>query len=221
VHEAGHALLAVLLPQADQLHKVTIIPRGMALGLTTQLPLDEKHNYSKNYLMDRIAILLGGRIAEELTTGDLTTGAGNDLERSTEMARKMVCEWGMSELGPLTFGKKEEQIFLGREIAQQQDYSGTTAERIDQEVKRIVSENYDRATKLLTEHKAALVAIAEALLSRESLDGEQVKRIVDGLPIDEPPVAPPAPAAPAGEPRERSRERSPLLPIAPKPLTQE
>ena len=221
VHEAGHALLAVLLPQADALHKVTIIPRGMALGLTTQLPLDEKHNYSKVYLMDRIAILLGGRIAEELTTGDLTTGAGNDLERSTEMARKMVCEWGMSELGPLTFGKKEEQIFLGREIAQQQDYSGNTAERIDQEVKRIVSENYDRATKLLTEHKAALVAIAEALLARESLDGEQVRRIVDGLPIDEPPVTPPP--APPDEPRERARdrERAPLLPIVPKPLTQE
>jgi len=221
VHEAGHALLAVLLPQADALHKVTIIPRGMALGLTTQLPLDEKHNYSKVYLMDRIAILLGGRIAEELTTGDLTTGAGNDLERSTEMARKMVCEWGMSELGPLTFGKKEEQIFLGREIAQQQDYSGNTAERIDQEVKRIVSENYDRATKLLTDHKAALVAIAEALLARESLDGEQVRRIVDGLPIDEPPVTPPP--APPDEPRERARdrERAPLLPIVPKPLTQE
>ena len=221
VHEAGHALLAVLLPQADALHKVTIIPRGMALGLTTQLPLDEKHNYSKVYLMDRIAILLGGRIAEELTTGDLTTGAGNDLERSTEMARKMVCEWGMSELGPLTFGKKEEQIFLGREIAHQQDYSGNTAERIDQEVKRIVSENYDRATKLLTEHKTALVAIAEALLARESLDGEQVRRIVDGLPIDEPPVTPPP--APPDEPRERARdrERSPLLPIVPKPLTQE
>ena len=224
IHEAGHALLAVLLPQADALHKVTIIPRGMALGLTTQLPLDEKHNYSKVYLMDRIAILLGGRIAEELTTGDITTGAGNDLERSTEMARKMVCEWGMSEImGPLTYGKKEEQIFLGREIAQQQDYSGTTAERIDQEVKRIVSENYDKATALLTEHKAALIAIAEALLSRESLDGEQVKRIVNGLPIDEPPVAPPAPAAPADQPRERARdnERSPLLPLTPKPLAQE
>ncbi|MEZ5293029.1 MAG: hypothetical protein R2745_18255, partial [Vicinamibacterales bacterium] len=216
------ALLAVLLPKADQLHKVTIIPRGMALGLTTQLPLDEKHNYSKVYLMDRIAILLGGRIAEELTTGDVTTGAGNDLERATEMARKMVCEWGMSEvMGPLTFGKKEEQIFLGREIAQQQDYSGVTAERIDQEVKRIISENYEKATKLLTDNKASLVAIAEALLTRESLDGEQVKRIASGLPIDEPPVAPPAPAAPSEDVRERThKERAPLLPIAPKPLAQ-
>ena len=174
--------------------------------------------------MDRIAILLGGRIAEELTTGDITTGAGNDLERATEMARKMVCEWGMSEaMGPLTYGKKEEQIFLGREIAQQQDYSGVTAERIDQEVKRIVSANYDTATALLSEHKASLVKIADALLARESLDGDQVKRIINGLPIDEPPVAPPAPAAPADEPRERARdkERSPLLPITPKPLAQE
>jgi cell division protease FtsH len=134
----------------------------------------------------------------------------------------MVCEWGMSELGPLTFGKKEEQIFLGREIAQQQDYSGSTAERIDQEVKRIVGENYDRATKLLSEHKAHLVAIADALLARESLDGEQVKRIVDGLPIDDPaPVAPPPPPADDTRERPRERERSPLLPIAPKPLAQE
>ena len=224
IHEAGHALLAVLLPQADALHKVTIIPRGMALGLTTQLPLDEKHNYSKVYLMDRIAILLGGRIAEEITTGDITTGAGNDLERSTEMARKMVCEWGMSDvMGPLTYGKKEEQIFLGREIAQQQDYSGVTAERIDQEVKRIVSENYDKATTLLTAHKHHLLAIAEALLARESLDGEQVKRLVDGLAIDEVPPAPVPPPPPSDDTRERprERERAPLLPIAPKPLAQE
>ncbi|MFP5379611.1 MAG: ATP-dependent zinc metalloprotease FtsH, partial [Vicinamibacteria bacterium] len=144
IHEAGHALLAVLLPHAEQLHKVTIIPRGMALGLTQQLPIDEKHNYSKVYLMDQIAILLGGRIAEELTTGNLTTGAGNDLERATGLARRMVCEWGMSELGPLSFGKKEEQIFLGREIAQHQDYSEDTALKIDGEVKRIVTDNYDR-----------------------------------------------------------------------------
>ncbi len=139
VHEAGHALLAVLLPHADPIHKVTIIPRGMALGLTQQLPVDEKHNYSRLYLNDTIAILLGGRIAEELTTGNITTGAGNDLERATDLARKMVCEWGMSDaMGPLTFGKKEEQIFLGREIAQHQDYSEDTALRIDAEVKRFV-----------------------------------------------------------------------------------
>ena len=151
VHEAGHALLAVLLPHADDLHKVTIIPRGMALGLTQQLPVDEKHNYSRDYLIDQIAILLGGRIAEEMTmSGSMTTGAGNDLERATELARRMVCEWGMSEaMGPLTFGKKEEQIFLGREIAQHQDYSEDTAEQIDQEVKRFVTENYERARKVL------------------------------------------------------------------------
>ena len=175
--------------------------------------------------MDRIAILLGGRIAEELTTGDITTGAGNDLERATEMARKMVCEWGMSEaMGPLTFGKKEEQIFLGREIAQQQDYSGVTAERIDQEVKRLIDENYAKATVLLRAHKDHVVAIADALLARESLDGDQVRRIVNGLPLDELPSAT-APAAPptsaADDTRERPRERAPLLPIAPKPLAQE
>ena len=141
IHEAGHALLTVLLPHADPIHKVTIIPRGMALGLTQQLPVDEKHNYSREYLDDQIAILLGGRIAEEITMSGMTTGAGNDLERATELARQMVCEWGMSEaMGPLTFGKKEEQIFLGREIAQHQDYSEDTALQIDQEVKRFVTD---------------------------------------------------------------------------------
>ena len=149
IHEAGHALLAVLLPHADPVHKVTIIPRGMALGLTTQLPVDDKHNYSRDYLNDQIAILLGGRIAEEITmNGGMTTGAGNDLERSTELARKMVCEWGMSDaMGPLTFGKKEEQIFLGREIAQHQDYSEDTAINIDKEIKRIVTSNYEQGAR--------------------------------------------------------------------------
>ena len=150
IHEAGHALLTVLLPHADPIHKVTIIPRGMALGLTQQLPTDEKHNYSRDYLNDQIAILLGGRIAEEITMDSLTTGAGNDLERATELARRMVCEWGMSDaMGPLTFGKKEEQIFLGREIAQHQDYSEDTALKIDHEVKRFVTDNYERSHKLL------------------------------------------------------------------------
>ena len=146
IHEAGHALLAVMLPHADPVHKVTIIPRGMALGVTMQLPEGDKHNYTRDYLNDQIAILLGGRLAEELTNGGMTTGAGNDLERSTELARKMVCEWGMSDaMGPLTFGKKEEQIFLGREIAQHQDYSEDTAIRIDHEIKRFVTTNYERA----------------------------------------------------------------------------
>src|SRR2546426_927850 len=175
IHEAGHALLTVLRPHAEPIHKVTIIPRGMALGLTQQLPVDEKHNYSREYLEDQIAILLGGRIAEEVTIGSITTGAGNDLERATDLARRMVCEWGMSNaMGPLTFGKKEEQIFLGREIAQHQDYSEDTALKIDQEVKRFVTDNYQRAHQLLTDQKETLVKIADALLAREVLDGEQV-----------------------------------------------
>jgi cell division protease FtsH len=181
VHEAGHALLTVLLPGADPIHKVTIIPRGMALGLTQQLPVDEKHNLSRSFLEDEIAILLGGRIAEELTAGNVTTGAGNDLERVTDLARRMVCEWGMSQsMGPLTFGKKEEQIFLGREIAQHQDYSEDTAIKIDQEVKGIVSTQYERAYAMLAEHRETLTRIADALLTLEVLDGEQVRRLAAG-----------------------------------------
>ena len=187
IHEAGHALLTVLLPHADPIHKVTIIPRGMALGVTQQLPEDDKHNYDRAYLNDQIAILLGGRLAEELTNGNVTTGAGNDLDRATDLARKMVCEWGMSDvIGPLTFGKKEEQVFLGRDISQSQDYSEGTATHIDEEVKRIVTDNYERAKKELEEHKKELVRIAEELLVREVLDGEQVKRIARGLPLDDP-----------------------------------
>jgi cell division protease FtsH len=222
IHEAGHALLTVLLPHADPIHKVTIIPRGMALGLTQQLPADEKHNYSRDYLSDQIAILLGGRIAEEITTDSLTTGAGNDLERSTELARKMVCEWGMSDaMGPLTFGKKEEQIFLGREIAQHQDYSEDTALKIDQEVKRFVTDNYQRAHRLLTENKQTLVSIAEALLAREVLDAEQVRRLAAGLPLDDPqPVAARTATPEEGEPRAR-KERAPIVPALNKPLPQE
>ena len=195
VHEGGHALLAVLLPHADPIHKVTIIPRGMALGVTQQLPVDDKHNYSRDYLNDQIAILLGGRLAEELTNGNITTGAGNDLDRATEMARRMVCEWGMSEsIGPLTYGKKEEQVFLGRDFAQSQDYSEGTAIRIDQEIKRIVTENYDRARNLLSTHKEELVCIAEELLIREVLDAEQVRRLAKGLRIEDP-LPDPAPGS--------------------------
>jgi cell division protease FtsH len=225
IHEAGHALLTVMLPHADPIHKVTIIPRGMALGVTQQLPIDEKHNYSREYLEDQIAILLGGRIAEEITIGSITTGAGNDLERATDLARRMVCEWGMSDaMGPLTFGKKEEQIFLGREIAQHQDYSEDTALRIDQEVKRFVTDNYTRAQSLLVEHKQKLLDMADALLARETLDAEQVRRLSAGLPIDEPTPAPaPNSAAPA-DARGRAKERpaaSIVPPIPPRPLTQE
>jgi cell division protease FtsH len=223
IHEAGHALLTVLLPHADPIHKVTIIPRGMALGLTQQLPADEKHNYSRDYLNDQIAILLGGRIAEEISLASLTTGAGNDIERATELARRMVCEWGMSDaMGPLTFGKKEEQIFLGREIAQHQDYSEDTALKIDHEVKKIVTDNYQRSHTILTENKETLVKIADALLAREVLDAEQVKRLAAGLSLDEPqPVAARTPIVDEDQARPRQKERTPLVPALNKPLPQE
>ncbi len=185
-HEAGHALLAVKLPHADPVHKVTIIPRGMALGVTMQLPIDDKHNYTKEYLETEIAILMGGRLAEELFLNQMSTGAGNDIERATELARKMVCEWGMSTLGPLTFGKKEEQIFLGREIAQHRDYSEDTAIKIDMEVRRLVDEGYAKAKILLSDSREVLTRIAMALLEREVLDANEIKLIVDGKEL--PPV---------------------------------
>ena len=189
-HEAGHALLAVKLPHADPVHKVTIIPRGMALGVTMQLPIDDKHNYTKEYLETEIAILMGGRLAEELFLNQMSTGAGNDIERATELARKMVCEWGMSSLGPLTFGKKEEQIFLGREIAQHRDYSEDTAIKIDLEVRRLVDEGYNRAKSLLSDSREVLTKIANALLEREVLDANEIKMIVDGKEL--PPIKMPS-----------------------------
>jgi cell division protease FtsH len=187
-HEAGHALLAAVMPKADPVHKVTIIPRGMALGVTMQLPLDDKHSYSKEYLQTEVTIMMGGRIAEERYLHQLTTGAGNDIERATEIARKMVCEWGMSELGPLSFGKKEEQIFLGREIAQHRDYSEDTAIKIDAEVQKIIRGAYEQARLLIEERSEALVRIAEALLEREVLDGEEVNQLIEGKQL--PPVRP-------------------------------
>ena len=189
-HEAGHALLAVKLPHADPVHKVTIIPRGMALGVTMQLPIDDKHNYTKEYLETEIAILMGGRLAEELFLNQMSTGAGNDIERATELARKMVCEWGMSTLGPLTFGKKEEQIFLGREIAQHRDYSEDTAIKIDMEVRRLVDEGYNKAKGLLSDSREVLTRIAMALLEREVLDANEIKMIVDGKEL--PPIKAPS-----------------------------
>jgi len=222
VHEAGHALLAALLPHADPVHKVTIVPRGMALGVTMQLPMDDKHNYSLDYLMDQIAILLGGRIAEQLTTGGMTTGAGNDLERVTELCRRMVCEWGMSEaMGPLTFGKREEQIFLGREISKTQDYSEETAVRIDQEVRRFVSTNYDRARAVLTEHKPVLLRIADELLAREVLDADQVKRLSQGLALEDLPPAPVVPVTDDTPRREAPPTRPAIVPALGKPVGQE
>jgi len=185
-HEAGHALLAVKLPHSDPVHKVTIIPRGMALGVTMQLPIDDKHNYTKEYLETEIAILMGGRLAEELFLNQMSTGAGNDIERATELARKMVCEWGMSTLGPLTFGKKEEQIFLGREIAQHRDYSEDTAIKIDLEVRRLVDEGYVKAKALLADNREVLTKIALALLEREVLDANEIKLLVEGKEL--PPI---------------------------------
>jgi cell division protease FtsH len=180
-HESGHALVAKLIPGTDPIHKVTIIPRGMALGLTQQLPIDEKHTYPKAYLLNNIAILFGGRVAEELVLEHMTTGAGNDIERATEIAHRMVCEWGMSEnLGPMTFGKKEEQIFLGRDFTQQQDYSESTACEIDAEVRRIVQECYQRARDILTKNIALLHRLAEALLEKESLDGSEIDVLIRG-----------------------------------------
>ncbi|MEW6262053.1 MAG: ATP-dependent zinc metalloprotease FtsH [Thermodesulfobacteriota bacterium] len=178
-HEAGHALVAKLIPGSDPIHKVTIIPRGRALGLTQQLPVDEKHTYPREFLKTSLAMLMGGRVAEELVLNQMTTGAGNDIERATELARKMVCEWGMSDdLGPLTFGKKEEQIFLGREIAQHRDYSEETARKIDAEIRLTVLGAYQRAKVLLTRHLATLHKVAEALLEKETLDGPEIDELV-------------------------------------------
>jgi cell division protease FtsH len=178
-HESGHALVARLLPGTDPIHKVTIIPRGRALGLTQQLPIDEKHTYPKKYLLNNIVILLGGRAAEELVLKDFTTGAGSDIERATNLARKMVCEWGMSDvMGPLTYGKKDEQIFLGREFATHKDYSDETAQRIDREITKIVSESYERAKQLLTDHMEALNNVAAELIEKEVLNAAELDAII-------------------------------------------
>ncbi len=189
-HEAGHALVAYMVPGSDPLHKVTIIPRGMALGLTQQLPETDKHNYTKEYIEGQITILMGGRCAEKMFLNMETTGAANDIEVATERSRKMVTEWGMSPImGPLTFGKKEEQIFLGREIAQHRDYSEDTAIRIDQEVKRIVEEGHDRAWKTLEGNRETLIRLAEALLEFETLDSCEIEAIIKGQPLKPKPEA--------------------------------
>jgi cell division protease FtsH len=193
-HEAGHALVACFTPGADPLHKVTIIPRGRALGLTMQLPTEDKYTYKKQYVEAQIAILMGGRVAEELTQEDITTGAGNDIERATDMARRMVCEWGMSELGPLSYGTKDEPVFLGREFAQRAEYSQDTAIRIDHEISRIVQSGYERAKAVLVEYRAVLDRIARALLERETLDGDEVYNTIREMTGREP--VPPRPAPP-------------------------
>jgi cell division protease FtsH len=185
-HEAGHALVAATRAHADPLHKVTIIPRGMALGVTMQLPVDDRHTVTKDYLETQLSILMGGRIAEEIFLKQMTTGAGNDIERATELARKMVCEYGMSRLGPLTFGKKEEQIFLGREIAQHRDFSEETARQIDAEVRSMVDEAYKSAYSILDSKQDAMHRMAVALLERETLDANEIRMIIDGQQL--PPV---------------------------------
>ncbi|HTA51958.1 MAG TPA: ATP-dependent zinc metalloprotease FtsH [Candidatus Acidoferrum sp.] len=199
-HEAGHALVAAMTPGADPLHKVTIIPRGMALGVTMQLPIDDKHTYTKEFLESQLAVLMGGRAAEEIFLHHITTGAGNDIERATEIARQMVCEWGMSTLGPLTFGRKEEAIFLGREIAQHRDYSEDTAIKIDVEVRGIVNLGYSKARAILETHSDALERVAKGLLEREVLDASELKLLMEGKPLPDKLPPPPAPAVPTREP---------------------
>jgi cell division protease FtsH len=209
-HEAGHALVAILLPGADPVHKVTIIPRGMALGITQQLPLDDRYTYTRDYLMTRLAMMFGGRTAEELVFGHMTTGAGDDIEKATELARKMVCEFGMSaELGPMTFGRKDDQVFLGKDLYHQRDYSEHTAIEIDREVRRMIQEAYDTARSLLTENMQALHGVAERLLEKEVLDGTEVEAVVIAYregrlpaPSSPPPVAE-GPARPVEVPREK------------------
>ena len=185
-HEAGHALLSYLIPEADPNYKCTIIPRGRALGLTQKLPSEEKFNYTKSYLEAEIAVKLAGRVAEEMKFGEPSTGAKDDLERATDMARRMVCDWGMSEaMGPLTFGKREEQIFLGREIAQHKDYSEQTAVEIDREVKRIIDDALGRTRSLLRENVQKLDRLANALLEHESLDAHQIDALMKTEPETE------------------------------------
>src|SRR5215204_3669911 len=215
-HEAGHTLVGLKVPNADPVHKVTIIPRGMALGVTQQLPEGDRHNYTKEYLLGQIAILMGGRIAEEVFLGSITTGASNDIERATELARAMVCEYGMSNLGPLTFGKKEEQIFLGREISQHRDFSEDTAIKIDQEVKKLVGDQYERARNIVEENRDTMIRLAETLLDRETLDAVQIRRIIAGLSLDD--DDPSSRKDDSDRPQLKEPTANPLKPILP-PIT--
>ena len=223
-HEAGHAIVARLLPGTDPIHKVTIIPRGRALGLTMQLPVDEKHTHAKSFLLNSIAILFGGRVAEKLIFDEITTGAGNDIERASELARKMVCEWGMSEkLGPLAYGKKEEQIFLGREISQHRDYSEATAQQIDSEVKEIVLAANDTVTRLLQENIDILKAVADELLERETIMLDDIDRIIEklrgGKDIDQPGAA--TPEGPGEQAEQQSGEQEKAVEQQPETETTE
>jgi cell division protease FtsH len=208
-HEAGHALVAYFMPHADPLHKVTIIPRGMALGVTQQLPIDDRHNYTREYLESTLSVMMGGRVSEKMFMNVLTTGAGDDLNKATDMVRKMVCDWGMSDrLGPLTFGRKDQEIFLGRDIVQHKDYSEETAELIDEELKKFAREAYERAEHVISSNREALERVALALLEYEVLDGEEVATLVKGASVESlragrrPPTRPEAqPARPVVETR--------------------
>jgi cell division protease FtsH len=203
-HEAGHTLVAVKTEGADPVHKVTIIPRGRALGVTMQLPIDEKHGYTREYIEGRLAILMGGRAAEELIFNELTTGAGNDIEQATKIARKMVCEWGMSDvLGPMTFGKKNEEIFLGREIQSHRDYSEATARMIDEEVVRIVRKAQGNAQRVLKDNIEQLHNLSKALLKHETINGDEVQAVMDGKQIKR------SKNGSTGKPKKRRRRRKP------------
>ncbi len=223
-HEAGHTLVARLIPGTDPIHKVSIIPRGMALGVTQQLPMDDRHTYNRDYLLNNIAVLMGGRAAEEIVLNHMTTGAGNDIERATELARKMVCEWGMSDkIGPLTFGKKEEHIFLGKDMGQSRDFSEQTALEIDSEIKRVVMENYHRAKGLLETRKDALHRIAHALLEKEVLDAAEIDALISNDAPSGGVVPPPVPRAEgleaAGEPAKAEKPVKADKQDKPKPFT--
>ena len=179
-HEAGHALIAALIPEADPIHKVTIIPRGLALGLTQQLPIDDRYTYSKDHLEAQLSVLMGGRATEILFLGKTTTGAANDFERATEIARNMVCQWGMSNLGPLSYGERDDLIFLGKDLAMHKNFSEKTAELIDEEVKKIINKSFNRAKELLEKNRSKLINIAEALLEKEILSSDEIEAIMKG-----------------------------------------
>ncbi len=214
-HEAGHTMVGLKVPNIDPVHKVTIIPRGMALGVTMYLPEKDRLSATKEYLLGQIAMAMGGRIAEDVFIGSITTGASNDIEKATEVARSMVCEYGMSDLGPLTFGKKEEQIFLGREISQHRDYSEDTAIKIDLEVRRIIDEQYKRAEAIINENKDAMIRLAEALLEFETLDSVMIRRVVAGLPLEKDTSPSDDNNSPATEESQESAFNKPILPPTP------
>lgn len=203
-HEAGHALVASLLPEADPIHKVTIIPRGLALGTTQQLPLDDRYTYSKDHLEAQLSVLMAGRVSEELFLNKTTTGAANDFEKATEIARKMVCQWGMSDLGPLTFGERDDLIFLGKELAMHKNFSEKTAEMIDAEVKKIVTRNYDRTKELLEKNRNKLLMVAKALLEKEVLTSDELEAVIKGKKLAKSKKAPP----PSGANKEKTKKES-------------